>query len=156
MPTLRSLFPQTQVLVASATITTNTTSAALTLPSAQSYRFLVSINTVTGTSPTLIATIATSFDGGTTYQDVLTSTTMSTTGQGCSIVFRPYLASGDVATSQGSSLTSVATINPTAATVANGPINPQYIKVKYVVGGTSPSFSAVQVGVIAAAGDLND
>lgn len=148
MPNLRSQFPQVQNLSASATITTNSTGSAQAIPYAQSYRFIFSINTVTGTSPTLIGVVATSFDGGTTYQDVLATTTLSTTGQGCSIVFKPYLGDGEISTAQGSSLTSIATINPVAGTVANGPIDPRYIKIKWVVGGTSPSFSAATAAVI--------
>lgn len=156
MPNLSGTFPLATNLVAAATITTNTNSASLAIPYSQSYRFIFSINTVTGTSPTLICTIATSFDGGTTFQDVLTSTTLSTTGQGCDITFKPYMGAGDVATAQGSSLNSILTINPTAGTVSNGPIDPRYIKVKYVVGGTSPSFSSVTTAVICVPQDISD
>jgi len=147
MPNLRSLFPQVQTLVATATITTNTTSAVQAIPYGQSYRFLFNVGTVSGTSPTMVATIATSYDGGTTFVDVLTSTTLNTTGTGCSIVFRPYLSDGEISTSQIATATATTTITPTAATVANGPIDPRYIKVKYLVGGTSPSF-AITTAVI--------
>jgi len=156
MPNIKSLLPLATNMVASSTVTTNATSANIAIPLSQSYRFFVSINTVTGTSPTLIVTIATSFDGGTTYQDILTSTTLSTTGQGCDITFKPYLGSGDTATAQGSSLDSILTINPTAGTVSNGPIDPAHMKVKYVVGGTSPSFTAVTVAVICSPQDVSD
>ncbi len=149
MPNISELFPQVQNLAASATITTNTTGTAQAIPYAQSYRFIFAIGTVTGTSPTLLGIVATSYDGGTTYQDILTTTTLSTTGQGCSIVFKPYLGDGEIATAQGSSATATSTINPTAGTVANGPFDPRYIKIKWVVGGTSPSFATAVAAVIA-------
>jgi len=156
MPNLTSTFPLVQNLAASATITTNTTGSAQAIPYAQSYRFLFTIGTVTGTSPTLIGCVATSYDGGTTFQDVLTTTTLSTTGQGCSIVFRPYLGAGEISTAQGSSATATATINPTAGTVANGPIDPRYIKIKWVVGGTSPNFATAACSVICVPQDSSD
>lgn len=156
MPNLTGMFPFVQNLVASATVTTNGTTASMALPYCQSYRFITSINTVTGTLPTLVVTIATSFDGGTTFNDVITSTTMSTTGIGTQIVFKPYLGAGDIATSQTVTLSSITTIAPTGGTVTNGPIDPRYVKIKWVVGGTTPSFSAVTIGVIGVMQDASD
>lgn len=147
------MFPQTTTLLAAATYTTSTTSSALTLPPASSYRLIVQLNTVSGTSPTMVVGLATSFDGGTTYSTVLTTSTMSTTGQGQQLLIRPYLGIGDAATNAATSL--LGTADLAAAVVNNGPINPQFVKLRMVLGGTSPSFSAT-VGVIAVPQDMSD
>ncbi len=147
-------FPQTVVLINQGTVTTNATTAALTLPPASSYRILVTCNTVTGTSPTLVAILATSFDGGATYQEILSTTTLTTTGLGDQLLVRPYLGIGDAATRGPCSL--LGTTDIVAATVNNGPINPQYVKMRFVVSGTTPSFGSVVVGVIAVPQDQSD
>jgi len=146
MPNL-GMFPNAQVLLALATQTTSGTSAAITLPPAQSYRIIVQCNTVSGTTPTLVLALATSFDNGTTYTSVLSSTTATTSGQSPQILFRPYMAGGDVATSQMGTLVGTGG-DIAAAVVNNGPVNPQFIKLRWVVSGTTPSF-AFQVGLIA-------
>jgi len=147
------MFPQTQTLVANANYTASTTTSALTLPPASSYRIIVQLNTVSGTSPTMIVALATSFDGGSTYSEIISSNTLSTTGQGDQLLIRPYLGIGDAAARAATSLLGVADL--AAAVVNNGPINPQYVKVRFIVGGTSPSFNAT-VGVIAVPQDMSD
>lgn len=148
------MFPQTQILLNQGTVTTNATSAALTLPPASSYRMIVGCNTVSGTSPTLVVALATSFDGGSTYYSILSTSSLTTTGLGEQILFRPYLGIGDVATNKANTL--LGTTDLAAAVINNGPINPQYIKLRFVVSGTSPSFSSVVVGIIAVPQDLAD
>jgi hypothetical protein len=153
------MLPQQQTLLAVATQTTTGASAALTLPPASSYRIMVEVNTVSGTSPTLVVGVATSFNSGTSYDQILTTTTLTTSSQGAQLMIRPYLGIGDVATAQAMTLmASPFTGTPAtlaAATVNNGPINPQNIKITWVLGGTSPSF-AFQVGVLAVPQDLSD
>ncbi len=148
------VFPQQTTVVALTTITANTTSAAnLTLPPASSYRLMVEVQTVSGTSPTMVVSMATSFNGGTTYDAIVSTTTLTTSGQGAQLLIRPYLGIGDAATSAAMALLGTASL--AAATVNNGPINPQNIKFQFIVGGTSPSF-AVQIGLIAVPQDLSD
>lgn len=147
------MFPQTQTLLTLATVTTSSTTANLTLPPSSSYRVMVEVQTVSGTSPTLIVAIATSFNAGTTYDEILSTTTLTTSGQGDQLLIRPYLGIGDVATRAAMALLGTAEI--AAAVVNNGPIDPQHIKIRWVVGGTSPSF-AFQVGVLAVPQDLSD
>ena len=133
------MLPQTNASwFAPGTITTSTTSGNLTLPPAQSYRIVCQVGTVSGTSPTMVMILATSFDNGTTYNEVLSTSTMTTSAAGQQLIFRPYLATGDVATSQSSSLLGTADI--AAAVISNGPINPAFMKIKLLLGGTSPSF----------------
>jgi hypothetical protein len=153
------MFPQQQTLLALATQTTTGASATLTLPPASSYRIMVEVQTVSGTTPTLVLGIATSFNGGATFDQILTTTTLTTSSQGAQLLVRPYLGIGDVATSQAMTFMATPfTGTPAAlaaATINNGPINPQSIKLTWVLSGTTPSF-AFQVGVIAVPQDLSD
>jgi hypothetical protein len=152
MPNLGQL-PLQQTLLALATVTTSSTSANISIPTASSYRLFVQVQTVSGTSPTLVVSFATSFDGGTTYNTILSTTTLNTSGQGDALMIRGYLAAGDVATRSPTAV--LGTADLTAATVSNGPLNCANMKIRWVVGGTSPSF-AFSVGIIAVAQDLSD
>src|SRR5277367_3443416 len=98
------MLPQGGTLLALATVTTSGTSAALTLPPASSYRLVVQVQTVSGTLPTLQLIVATSMDAGTTYNEILTTTSCTTSGAGAQLLTRPYLGIGDVATSAVSTL----------------------------------------------------
>jgi hypothetical protein len=147
------MFPQTQILLALATQTTSGTSAALTLAPASSYRLIVQAQTVSGTTPTLVVALATSFDNGATYNEILSTSTATTSGVGQQLLIRPYLGMGDAATSAACSLLGTADI--AAAVVNNGPINPQFIKLRWILSGTTPSF-AFQVAVIAVPQDSSD
>lgn len=153
MPNL-SMLPLTSTLVALATQTTSGTSAALTLPNAQSFRFIVQLQTASGTSPTLQVLIATSLDGGTTYNEFISFAQVTTSGQGRQLVFRPYLSTGDLATFAAASTLGTADIAAGDVCI-NGPINPALIKVRWVVLGTSPSV-AFQVQYAALPQDLSD
>jgi hypothetical protein len=153
------VLPQQQTVLALATVTTTGASATLTIPPASSYRVMVEVQTVSGTSPTLVVGIATSFNNGTTFDQIVTTTTLTTSSQGAQLLIRPYLGIGDAATSAGMTImASPFTGTPAslaAATVNNGPINPQFIKLTWLVAGTSPSF-AFQVGLLAVPQDLSD
>ena len=147
-------FPQQSTLLAQTTITTTSTQAtANPLPPASSYRIICQVNTVSGTSPTLVMALVTSFDGGTTYNQVCTTSTMTTSGQGQQLLIRPYLGIGDAATNAATALQG--SVNLAAGVVNNGPLNPQNFYLAFTAGGTSPSFS-VKVGVIAVPQDLSD
>src|SRR5947207_15665741 len=120
------MLPLGSTLLGLATVTTNGTSAALTLPPASSYRFIVQVQTVSGTTPTLVVALATSADAGTTYNEIISTTTLSTSGAGDQLLIRPYLGIGDVATRAAVSL--LGTADLAAAVVNNGPIIPGFIK----------------------------
>jgi hypothetical protein len=153
------VFPQQTTLLALATVTTTGSSGALVLPPASSYRVMVEVQTVSGTSPTLVVGLATSFNSGTTYDQVMTTTTLTTSSQGAQLLIRPYLGTGDAATSQAMTKMAIpftgAVASLAAATIANGPINPQNVQITWVAGGTSPSF-AFQVGLLAVPQDTSD
>ena len=139
MPNL-SMLPLTSTLVALATQTTSGTSAALTLPNASSFRFIVQAGTVSGTSPTLQVALATSFDGGTTYNEFISFANITASGQGRQLTWRPYMLGGDLATFAAAS--TLGTADLAAGDLAiNGPFNPALIKVRWVLTGTSPSFA---------------
>lgn len=146
---------QGTTLLALATQTTTGTSAAITLPPASSYRFIIQVNTVSGTSPTMIVALAATADNGATYNEILTTTTLTTTGQGDSWLVRPYLGIGDAATRAATSLLGVADL--AAATVNNGPFlaTATTVKLRWILGGTSPSFN-FQVQLFAVPQDLSD
>jgi hypothetical protein len=150
-----SVLPQTATLVGLATQTTSGISPVLNLSLASSYRFVVQMQTVSGTSPTLQVVVATSFDNGATYNEFLSFANLSTSGVGRQIQFRPYLGVGDQVT-QGFASTLLGTADLTSGDlVVNGPINPQFIKVKWILGGTTPSI-AFQVQYCAVPQDLAD
>lgn len=145
------MLPLGSTLLGLATVTTNGTSSALTLPPSSSYRFIVQVQTVSGTTPTLVVALATSADAGTTYNEIISTTTLSTSGAGDQLLIRPYLGSGEVATRAAVSL--LGTADLAAAVVTNGPIVPGYIKLRWVISGTLPSF-AFQVQYISVPQDL--
>src|SRR5215472_5058929 len=147
------MLPFGGTLLATATQTTTGTSANLVLPPASSYRIVVQVNTVSGTTPTLVVILATSFDGGTSYNEIISTSTMTTTGSGQQLLIRPYLGIGDAATNAASTLLGVADL--AAAVVNNGPIIPQFIKLRWICSGTTPSF-AFQVQYAAVPQDLSD
>lgn len=157
----QGMLPQVQTLLALATVTTNGTSANIsTLPAASSYRFFLKVKTVSGTSPTLDVFLATSYDAtagaGTDYVTFLHFAQVTTTGLGRQAAIRPYLGSGDTAQeSQSAFFTLADGATGSTAIVVNGPINPSALKVRWVAGGTSPSF-AFEIGVISLPQDLSD
>lgn len=148
------MLPLGGTLLGLATVTTSGTSANLSLPPASSYRFIIQTQTVSGTLPTLSVLFATSMDAGTTYNEILSITTaLTTSGQGQQLLIRPYLGIGDVATSAACSL--LGTLDLTTNIINNGPIIPGFIKIRWVVAGTTPSF-AWQVQFAAVPQDLSD
>jgi hypothetical protein len=147
------MLPLGGTLLGLATVTTTGTSAALTLPPASSYRLIIQAQTVSGTLPTLVAIVCTSMDGGTTYNEILSSSTITSSGLGQQLMVRPYLGIGDAATSASSTLLGTADMG--AAIVNNGPIIPGFIKIRWVISGTTPSI-AWQVQYAAVPQDLSD
>lgn len=134
-------------------VTTSTTSGVLTVPLADSYRWIMLVNTVSGTtSPTLDVYLDTSADG-TNYFPFLHFAQATTSGAGQQAIMRPFMGTGDVATTAAANL--LGTLDGatgSTAIVQNGPINIQKIKVRAVIGGSgSPSFNFL-VQYIALAG----
>jgi hypothetical protein len=146
---------QGTTLLALATQTTSGTSAAITMQPASSYRFVCQVQTVSGTSPTMVLAVCATADNGATYNEILSTTTLSTSGSGDQLMIRPYLGSGDTATRASTTL--LGTTDIAAGVVNNGPFlaTSGTIKLRWILGGTSPSF-AFQVQVFAVPQDLSD
>jgi hypothetical protein len=118
------------------------------------------VQTVSGTSPTLDVFIATAFDAtggaGTNYETILHFAQVTTSGLGRQMTMRPYVGAGDTAQEAQSALFATADgATGSTAIAINGPFNPSAIKIRSVVGGTSPSF-AIAIGYLASPQDLSD
>jgi hypothetical protein len=141
------------LLLGQTTITTSGTSAVIN--ASMGYAGLiahVSCNTVSGTSPTLNVylqnqvTDAAAADvapgpptGSVRFQDLIAFSQITTTGQ----VAFAFKNQGDIySAASGATLQQDATL--TTGTVNVGPIGPNW-RIKWVVGGTSPSFGTVNV-----------
>jgi len=126
--------------VASTAYTTTTTTAAFALPAgaADAYAILLYTPTVTGTSPTMDAVVQTSFNGGTTYVNLpIRSTQITAAGQNW-MVFKQGLGGNEVAFESPAA--------DTGGTLAkNCVFDPNYMKVKFTIGGTSPSFTTTVI-----------
>jgi hypothetical protein len=154
------VLPNPTVLLALATQTTNGTSSNLSLPPAASYRFFLKVKTVSGTSPTLDVFLATAYDAtgaaGTDYNVILHFAQCTTSGLGRTMTLRPFVGYGDTASEGQSALLGTADgATGSTAVAQNGPINPTAIKVRWVLGGTSPSF-AFELGAIALLQDASE
>ena len=146
-----NVFPLNGVLQAMAAQTTSGTSAATSLSFCESYRFMLDVATMGGTTITLDVFLATSDDGGTTYYEFIHFPQVTTSGQGSQLTFRPFVGAGDTASfaalpnlTQGvdgaSGSTGIAT---------NGPFDPRYMKVRWVAnsGVTTANFAVRWIGV---------
>lgn len=141
------------VLLAQTTITTNGTGPVINAPMGYSGLIVhVSCNTVSGTTPTLNVylqnqvTDAAATDvapgpptGAVRFQDLIAFTQMTTTGQ---VAFAFKNQSDIYSAASGATLQQDATL--TSGTVNVGPIGANW-RIKYVVGGTTPSFGTVNV-----------
>jgi len=110
------------------------TSSALSLPIADTYAIWVIVSAATGTTPTCDIVLQTSYDGGTTYVDLPLRYTQKTAAASEVLVFKNGLGNNEVALGQ--------VVADTGGQVAkNCVFDWRYIKVKYTIGGTNPSFT---------------
>lgn len=133
-------FPLASTLVTNTSSTTNGTSSAFSMPIAQSYRLALECSTFTGTTPTLDVIILTSLDGGTVYDEVLKFTQI-TQNIGRQMIFHPMLSYGEVATEGSMGMVAGVELTAGAAVVNNGPIDPAHMKIRWLIGGTTPNFT---------------
>lgn len=149
------VFPLASTLVASQTITTTANSANLTIPLASAYRFAVEVTASSTNTTSFNVGIYTSMDGGTTYDLIAWTTQMSNILGGYQFMFRPFLNAGDLATAQTNYVLGTNDPAGNVQVINNGPIDPRYIKVRWLVAGTSPSCTFA-VKYIAVPQDLSD
>jgi hypothetical protein len=136
------LGPQITVPISAVSVTATGSSAQFNLGLGDCYQLTLVIGTVTGTSPTLDTILQTSYDKGTTYQNLpirWTQKTGSTTVE--TATFRCGIGNNEVAT-----------LNVVAATggqlVKNCIFDPKYMKLGYTVSGTSPVFPVTLVAYV--------
>jgi hypothetical protein len=124
-------------LLASGTALTTGNTAAFTLPFADAYRLILVVGTVSGTNPTLDCVLQDSPDGGTTWVNLpLRFTQVTVTGTAAT---NPYIIFKPVSISDAASAGVTAATGGASAT--NTPINVQYVRLAYTVGGTvTPTF----------------
>lgn len=132
------VFPLASTLVASATQTTTGNTAAITIPLASAYRIAVEVTATSTNTTAFNVGIYSSSDGGTTYDLILWTTTMTNTG-GQQFLFRPFLNAGDTATALTNYILGTNTAASNTQIVNNGPFDNRFIKVAWVLAGTSPS-----------------
>jgi len=125
----------TRELVASAARTTSSNSGAILLTDGRFDNFLVALNVsaASGTSPTLDVYIQQSLDGGTTFVDVARFAQQTTTTSNSHYINLASGANNVVAGAVGDATISASAIGTTLIS--------QTLRVKWVVGGTSPSFT---------------
>jgi hypothetical protein len=125
-----------QNLVASAARTTtgNTAALALDFP-CEIMTVILNLASVTGSSPTLDLYIQTSIDGGATWIDFYHNRQTGSAG-----VYVGRWAAGPENNVSGVDVTSGDAVLA-AGVILNGPIVPGKIRVKWVIAGTTPSFT---------------
>ena len=122
--------------LASAAYTTTTTSAALALPLGDCYMLFASSSAASGTSPTLDVVLQSSIDGGTTYINLPIRFTQITTTATEMVIFKNGLGGNEVALAN--------LVADTGGQLAkNCLFDPNFMKVKVTVGGSTPSITLV-------------
>ena len=151
MPNLE-IFPSSFTILNGSAVTTNGTSAAFSLPLAQSYRMTVELLTASSTTTNHSVALYGSSDGGTTYHGLIGLTALTTSGGGISAVFRPYLGVSDAATVvTPAPVLGTADFATNANVLANGPFDPRFLKLRWQTATTgtvtfSVKFDAVPTG----------
>lgn len=136
MPNLQ-LFPLSYAILSGSAVTTNGTSANFALPLGQSYRMTVELLTASSTTTNHSVGLYASSDAGTTYHGILGLTALTTSGQGISAVFRPYLGVSDAATVVSpAGVLGTTDFATNANVVANGPFDPRYLKLRWLTAST--------------------
>lgn len=149
------MFPLAQTLVASATVTTTGNTAAITVPLASAYRLAVEVTASSTNTTSFNVGVYSSSDGGTTYDLILWTTQMSNILGGYQFLFRPFLNAGDAATAVSNFILGTNTAAANTQIVQNGPFDSRFVKVAWVLAGTSPSCT-FSVKLTAIPQDLSD
>lgn len=131
--------------VASGTIVT-TTSTTFTMPvDLHSACFFLSVSAASGTSETLDVNIETSFDAGGTYFGVFRFAQVTTSATARRLIACFFGGSGNTATTAtnagGGNEQVIATAGTGGALSTGCPVEPRYMRIRAVVGGTNPSYT---------------
>ena len=126
------------VAVKNTTVTaaaTTATSANIAIPKADEYSILINTTAATGTSPTCDIVFQTSYDKGTTYVNMPVRSAQITAAAVQWFTIRRGLGWGEAAFNQ-------AGVADTGGALAKNTVfDPAYVKFKYTIGGTNPSFT---------------
>lgn len=134
MPRSNAVTPIIKTLLASTTAAATATSSAISMGLADTYTLFLNVTAATGTSPTLDVVLQTSYDGGTTYIDLPLRYAQKTTATSNVLVFKCGLGNNEVALENA--------VADTGGTLAkNCVFDWRYMKIKYTIGGTNPSFT---------------
>lgn len=125
------MFPLPQSLLSGQTATTNGTSANLTLPLASCYRFTVELLTASSTTTNHSVSIFSSSDNGTIYHGIGAITALTTSGTGQSLLVRPFMGPGDLATAMSAPLLGSADYATNVNVTVNGPFDPRFVKLRW-------------------------
>jgi hypothetical protein len=125
------------ILASTALISTSSTSAFAMPVTSGSFSIGITVSAASGTSPTADFVLQTSYDAGTTYVDLPLRWTQFNAAAGPRwLIFRNGLGNNEVALEQVAA--------DTGGTLAkNCNFDPRYMKIKYTIAGTSPSFTTV-------------
>lgn len=109
------------------------------------YALILEVTAASGTTPTLDVVVQSSLDGGTNYIDLplrFAQKTAAGSGTPEHLVFKLGLGGNEVALGQ-------ATADTGGSLAKNCIFDPNFMKVKYTIGGTNPSFTfAVSTAVL--------
>ena len=135
--------PFIQATLASTTATATSTADFVLPRDIHSGQFILDVTAASGTSPTLDIKIQTSPDGGTTYYDCFrfpqkTATAIERLVTG---FFGDGTNTGTTGTNANSGNSATITATSTGALTTGVPINPDKMRVRYLIGGTNPSFT---------------
>lgn len=147
MPNLE-IFPSSYPLLTAQTATTNGTSGVMTLPPAQSYRLTVELLTASSTLTNFNLGVFGSSDGGTIYHGLLGLTALTTSGQGQSVVFRPFLGQTEAATVVNAPILGTTDFASNTNVVVNGPFDPRFVKLRWLAVTTGTVTFNVKVDAI--------
>ena len=134
--------PYTKLIFSGTTVAASQNSAAITLPLADSYSFILDVGTITGTSPTFDVCIQMSPDGGTTYYDWWRFAQVTAAGQR-RLTTQPVQGRGEAGTEAAITTAGTGALSANANTTQN-------VRVEITAGGTSPSAATLKVWVVAA------
>lgn len=120
--------------VTAAAATSNTTAFSPILGIADGYQLTLDVTAASGTTPTLDVVLQTSFDAGTNWIDLPLRFAQKTTTATEDLVFKLGLGGNEVALGQA--------VADTGGSLAkNCLFDPVYLRAKYTIGGTNPSFT---------------
>src|ERR1700690_281030 len=122
------------LLYSNAALAVTASTAAINLPLADSYAFILNVISAGGTTETLDLAIQSSLDGGTTYQDWWRFTQATTSAVTYCLVVQPMVGHGEAGT--------VATVtNAATGAISNNKSFANPCRLTFTISGTLPTYS---------------